>query len=165
MKCAALILLLLGVQDGFCEISFQKMRLDPQTEYCIKEKGDTDNLSLKYAPLQIITGLSQYRLSVIGSYELIPSINPFFNEFLKCAWIEYGYLKKSGDVLFENIEKSLKLALIKEVGETGPGINLSKVQAKKIVSQCTGISGITVGLKVVEIQNCIHKQIQYLNQL
>ncbi|KAK5647537.1 hypothetical protein RI129_002429 [Pyrocoelia pectoralis] len=165
MKSVILILLLLKIHDGICGVSFQKMSLDPRTEYCIKERDNIENLSLKYAPLQIITGLSQYRLSVIGRYELMTLTNAYYNDFLKCAWIEYDYLKKSGDVLFENIEKSLKLALIKEVGETGPGINLSKIQAKKIVSQCTDISGMTVGMKVVEIQNCIHKQIQYLNQL
>lgn len=146
-------------------VSCQKMTLDPRTEHCIQERGTIEQISEKYAPLQIVTGLSRYRLSIFGNYRLTPLDNAFYNTFLTCSWVEYGYLTKPGEVNFNNIEESLKKALIREVGETGPGINLSKIQAKQIVDQCKNITAITVGLKVVYIQNCIHKQIRYLNEL
>ncbi|KAF5298657.1 hypothetical protein FQA39_LY11733 [Lamprigera yunnana] len=160
MKTAFLILTVILLQ-----VTSQRMTLDPKTEHCIKEKGTRDYISAKYTPLQIITGLSRYRLNIFGNYELTPSDNAYYNTFLTCSWMEYGYFTKPDDINFEVIEDSLKNALIREVGETGPGINLSKVQAKSIVEQCRNITAVTIGIKIVYIQNCIHKQILYLNKI
>ncbi|KAF5304874.1 hypothetical protein FQR65_LT07891 [Abscondita terminalis] len=102
------------------------MTLDPKTEHCIQENGTMEFKSNKYAPLQIVTGLSRYRLSIFGNYNLSTLNDAYSNQFLACSWIEYGYIIKPKEVQFDYIEESLKKALIREVGETGPGINLSK---------------------------------------
>lgn len=109
-----------------------------------------------------MTDLIHLPLRDVARREVISENNAFYNNFLTCSWKKYEYQTKQGVIVFDAIERSLKDALVREVGATGPGINLSKIEAKNIVNNCKNITGITHGHAVVQVQNCILKQIQHI---
>lgn len=149
------------------------MTLDARLEHCLWNRTVTNNpyesffrnqIRDEYARLQIVTGLIHYHLTIFGEYGLTPVNNPKYNAFLICSWLTYGYLRDN-EIIYNSIEMALKEALIREVGATGPGAQLSKLQARNIISQCRDVSQQFVGLKIVHVQNCIHRQIGYLKSL
>lgn len=129
---------------------------------CIPVGSRDPKVYNEYNQLQIVTNLTHVPLRNLARYKLVPEQNAFYNNFLACSWKEYQYQTKQGLIIYEHIEAALKEALIQEVGDTGPGINLSKVEANKIIKLCKEVDGVTAGIKAVKTQNCIHKQIQHL---
>ncbi|KAF5298656.1 hypothetical protein FQA39_LY11732 [Lamprigera yunnana] len=164
-----LIFMLYGVTKGV----IGKMTLDSRIEHCLWNDSIANSpyesffrrqVSDEFAKLQIVTGLTRYHLAIFGDYNVIPTNNQGYGDFLVCSWIIFGYIKE-GEIIYDSIEMALREALIREVGATGPGINLSVLQAKRIMKSCKNVSAVTMALKVIKFQNCIHQEIKYLNVL
>ncbi|KAF2881568.1 hypothetical protein ILUMI_24603 [Ignelater luminosus] len=129
---------------------------------CIPHKNPDNNTIEEYAKLQVVTDLTHLPLRDIARRELISEQNAYYNGFLFCSWKKYEYQTKKGVVVYDTIERSLRDALVSEVGSTGPGINLSKIEAKNIVNHCRNITENTPGRTAIKVQNCILKQIQHI---
>ncbi|KAF5304875.1 hypothetical protein FQR65_LT07892 [Abscondita terminalis] len=150
-------------------VSSESMTLDSRIKHCIKTDGSTTNsyereISEEFAKLQIVTGLTRYHLTIFGNYNLTSTTNEFHADFLVCSWITFGYIK-GREIIYDSIEMALREALIREVGATGPGTNLSILQAKSIMNTCKRKTGLGLTLTVINLQNCIHKEIKYLKAL
>ncbi|KAB0804983.1 hypothetical protein PPYR_01953 [Photinus pyralis] len=154
-------------------IRSEQMMLDARLEHCLwntsKANGPYEayfrnQIKDEYARLQIVTGLTRYHLSVFGNYHITPTNNPSYNAFLICSWHTYGYLHGT-EIIYDSIEMALKEALIRAVGASGPGTQLSKLQARNIVRQCRDVSQQYIATRIIHVQNCIHRNIGYLKSL
>jgi len=150
------------------QICWVKSKFPPQFDSrlvkCIPVGNRDPNTFIEYNRLQIITNLIRTPLRDIAQFQIVTEDNPFYNQFITCSWKMYEYQTKQGNIMFDSIEMVLKDALIREVDATGPGINLSKIAAKKIVNECRDVHGYTAGHIAVKVQNCILKQLQHFAQ-
>ncbi|KAK4885376.1 hypothetical protein RN001_001647 [Aquatica leii] len=155
------------------KVSTEMMTLDSRVEHCLwngsfakssYESFFRKQIAEEYAKLQIVTGLTRYHLNIFGDYNLIPTNNKLYGDFLICSWSTFGYIKNN-QIIYDSIEMALREALIREVGATGPGTNLSILQARSIINTCKTNLWMPLSLIVINLQNCIHTEIKYLNSL
>lgn len=113
-----------------------------------------------FVRLIIIPYLTSETLRDLSHLDTIQDNNPRYNSFLSCIWKDRNFQNRNGDIDFEAIERALTDAIGREVGSTGPGMNLSKVEAERIVRECNQLGGLNHGQKVVRVRNCILTRIK-----
>ncbi|KAF2887269.1 hypothetical protein ILUMI_18904 [Ignelater luminosus] len=118
-----------------------------------------------FVRLIVIPYLTSESLRDLSRLETIPDNNPRYNSFLTCIWKDRKFQNQNGDIDFDAIERDLADAIGKEVGSTGPGMNLSKVESKRIVDECKHLGGLTQGQKVVLVRNCILTRIRNFGRI
>lgn len=115
----------------------------------------------EFIRLLVIPYLDKKTIYDISRLDAIGIGDERINQFLSCMWKNKELQRTNGSINFEAIERDLTAALGREVGDTGPGINLSKIEANRMVNDCRNLGGYSHGVKVVLVRNCILKEIKY----
>ncbi|KAF5298658.1 hypothetical protein FQA39_LY11734 [Lamprigera yunnana] len=114
----------------------------------------------QFVHLMVIPYLDIKSIEELSHLHDIPRENSRYNDFLSCIWKNKQFQLYNGVIDYKKIQKALSANLGRDVGETGPGIQLSKIEGTRIVNVCRDLGGFSHGEKVVLVRNCILKQIQ-----
>lgn len=114
----------------------------------------------EFVHLVVIPYLEIKSIEELSHLNLIPIDNSRYNEFLSCMWKNKRFQSYNGLINYEAIEKALSASMGRDVGDTGPGILLSKMEGSRIVMICRDLGGYSHGQKVVLVRNCILQELK-----
>ncbi|KAF5304873.1 hypothetical protein FQR65_LT07890 [Abscondita terminalis] len=114
----------------------------------------------EFVHLLVIPYLDIKSIEELSNLQFIPIDNGRYNDFLSCMWKNKMFQLYNGTIDYKKIERALSASMGRDVGDTGPGIHLSNIEAARIVSVCRDLGGYSHGQRVVILRNCILRQIK-----
>ncbi|KAK5647536.1 hypothetical protein RI129_002428 [Pyrocoelia pectoralis] len=154
------LLFTIFLNEQFTKVQVDVTHLTFEDAKCFPTGFNYDYEEQEFVHLLVIPYLEIKSIEELSHLHIIPIDNSRYNDFLSCTWKNKRFQSYNGVINYEAIEKSLSASMARDVGDTGPGILLSKMEGSRIVTICKDLGGYSHGQRVVLVRNCILQELK-----